>query len=296
MFTGKTNTAEFAQSATSENRLGPDTANPWDRTLTPGGSSGGAAVSVAGGMSTVALGSDGGGSVRIPAAFTGLVGLKPSAGLCRDENGFVTMADFSSPGPLARSVDDVRRVLTVLADTPFSRARPQPPLRVAWCPRPEGRPVASAIADAVSRAACGCCRRPATEVEEVELPFDGWQELFGPFVLDTEQRCRGSPAGRPTRTSSHRTCVTTLQAARRRADADGGLPRGCTAGVPPARGSLLRLRGHRGDADHRRATVSHRLAAAQRGGRADRWSVGAVPVHRAVQRGRRARAVAPVRR
>jgi Asp-tRNA(Asn)/Glu-tRNA(Gln) amidotransferase A subunit family amidase len=222
LFTGKTNTAEFAQSATCENRLGPDTVNPWDHRLTPGGSSGGAAVSVAGGMSTVALGTDGGGSLRIPAEFTGLVGMKPSRGLCRDEGGFVTMADFSSPGPLAHSVDDVRRVLTVLADTPFSRTRERPPLRVGWCARPEGRPVAAPIADAVARGV-RMLQEIGHRVEEVELPFDGWQELFRPFVLETENRCRGQLL------TSHAAELTTymeatLRAARRRAERDSSLP------------------------------------------------------------------------
>ena len=113
---GKTNMAEFGQSATTDNRLGPDTANPWDITLTPGGSSGGAAASVASGSVVAALAADGGGSIRIPAAFTGLVGLKPGRGRVIDEGGFSAMSDFISAGPMAWRVDDVRRVFGVLAD------------------------------------------------------------------------------------------------------------------------------------------------------------------------------------
>ena len=75
---GKTNTAEFGQSATTDNRLGDDCRNPWDPMRTPGGSSGGAAATVAAALATVAVGADGGGSIRIPAAFTGLFGLKPT--------------------------------------------------------------------------------------------------------------------------------------------------------------------------------------------------------------------------
>lgn len=89
VFVGKTHTAEFGQSATSENRLGPPPVNPWDVGRTPGGSSGGAAgMQVVAGVATVALGADGGGSIRIPAAFTGLVGVKPTYGLCKNEDGF----------------------------------------------------------------------------------------------------------------------------------------------------------------------------------------------------------------
>jgi len=80
VFTGKTNTAEFGQSATSDNRLGPEASNPWDVTRTLGGSSGGAAASVAAGLASVALAADGGGSIRIPASFTGLLGFKPFIG------------------------------------------------------------------------------------------------------------------------------------------------------------------------------------------------------------------------
>ena len=101
VFTGRTNTAEFGQSATTENLFFADVCNPWDTARTTGGSSGGAAASVLTGMSSIALGADGGGSVRIPAAFAGLVGLKPSYGLCPNERGLAAMSDFICPGPLA---------------------------------------------------------------------------------------------------------------------------------------------------------------------------------------------------
>ena len=223
LFTGKTNTPEFAQSATCENRLGPDTANPWDQRRTPGGSSGGAAVSVAAGMATVALGSDGGGSLRIPAAFTGLVGMKPSTGVCPDEGGFVSMADFSTPGPLARSVDDVRRVLGILADTPFGRGRVPRTLRIGWCARPEGRPVAMEVSRGTA-GAVAVLEAMGHHVDEVEVPVRGWYDIFGPFVLDTEHRSRGHLL------ESHASELTsyernTLEAARRQAQRNRGLPR-----------------------------------------------------------------------
>jgi aspartyl-tRNA(Asn)/glutamyl-tRNA(Gln) amidotransferase subunit A len=190
IFTGKTNTAEFGQSATTENRLGPPTANPWDLRRTPGGSSGGAAASVAAGLSTVAIGSDGGGSIRIPAAFTGLFGIKPGVGVCADEEGFRAMTPFASPGPLAWRVADARAVLEVLAEHRLPVGQTPPRLRIGWCPRPEGRPVDEGVAAAVARAV-SCLEALGHEVHETDLPVAGWAEIFGPLVLADEHRERG---------------------------------------------------------------------------------------------------------
>ena len=112
---GKTNVSEFCQSATTDNLLGPDTANPFDPHRTAGGSSGGAAASVASGTCTLGLGSDGGGSIRIPASFCGLVGFKPTYGSIDDEGGFRAFSPFISVGPLARSVADARCLHAVLS-------------------------------------------------------------------------------------------------------------------------------------------------------------------------------------
>ena len=190
VFIGKTHTAEFGQSATSENHLGEPARNPWDLDRTPGGSSGGAAASVAAGLATLALGADGGGSIRIPAAFSGLVGIKPTYGLCRNEGGFRGMSDFVCPGPLAWRVADARDMLAVLADTPFPRRALERPLRIAWCPRPEGRPVDPALLAVVAQAV-GRLSGMGHSVEEVALPLAGWNEAFGPLVLDEEIRERG---------------------------------------------------------------------------------------------------------
>ncbi len=190
VFTGKTNTAEFGQSATTDNLLGPDTANPWDVTRTPGGSSGGAAASVAAGLSTVAVGSDGGGSIRIPAAFTGLFGLKPGAGVVPDEKGFRAMTDFVSAGPLTNCVADARTMLGVLADTTYQQNLPPAGLRIAYCANPEGRPVDPEVAASVA----GAARHLADlghEVIEVDLPIHDWNDVFGPLVLEDEHRERG---------------------------------------------------------------------------------------------------------
>lgn len=190
VFVGKTNTAEFGQSATTDNLLGPDTANPWDTARTPGGSSGGAAASVAAGLTTVAVGSDGGGSVRIPAAFTGVYGIKPSPGLCPDEKGFRAMTDFVSPGPLTRSVADARVTLGVLADRAYHRTEPPRGLRIGYSPRPEGRPVDPDVVKAVDHAA-RALEMLGHHVIETNLPLSGWPDVFGPLVLDDEHRERG---------------------------------------------------------------------------------------------------------
>ena len=190
MFTGKTNTAEFGQSATSDNRLGPEACNPWDTTRTLGGSSGGAAVSVAAGLASVALAADGGGSIRIPASFTGLLGFKPTYGLCPDEGGLPAMSDFVCPGPLARCVADARAFMGALLGRGMSRGSVGKGLRVAWCPRPEGRPVDPRVAAAVG-AAVASLETLGHEVVETVLPLEGWNQAFGPLVLAEERRERG---------------------------------------------------------------------------------------------------------
>jgi aspartyl-tRNA(Asn)/glutamyl-tRNA(Gln) amidotransferase subunit A len=190
VFLGKTNTAEFGQSATTDNLLGPDTGNPWDPTRTPGGSSGGAAASVAGGLATIAVGSDGGGSIRIPAAFTGTFGLKPSPGVVADEKGFRAMTDFVSAGPMTTTVADSRELLSVLSGRTAQRAEVPRGLRIAYCPRPEGRPVESGVALAVERAA-EAFSGLGHQVSSVDLPVGGWNDVFGPLVLDDEHRERG---------------------------------------------------------------------------------------------------------
>jgi len=190
VFVGKTNTAEFGQSATTDNRLGDDCRNPWNLRCTPGGSSGGAAASVAAGIVTAALGADGGGSLRIPAAFTGLVGVKPTFGACRDEGGFPAMSGFCCPGPLAWRVADARVMLSVLAERDFMRRDVKGRLRVAWCPRPEGRPVDPDLAVVVA-AATQRLAALGHEVEETHVPLAGWNEVFAPLVLEEEGRLRG---------------------------------------------------------------------------------------------------------
>ncbi|MGH7393293.1 MAG: amidase [Candidatus Rokuibacteriota bacterium] len=112
---GKTNTSEFGHKAVTDNPLFGATRNPWNLELTPGGSSGGAAAAVAAGLGPIALGTDGGGSLRIPASFCGVFGFKPSRGRVPDHPGFPGWDLLSSTGPLARTVRDAALVLDVVA-------------------------------------------------------------------------------------------------------------------------------------------------------------------------------------
>lgn len=108
---GKTNAPEFGLPSYTESLVAPPARNPWDPRLGAGGSSGGAAVAVASGMLPFAPGSDGGGSIRIPAAACGLVGVKPSRGRVPAGSGFDSLGGFVVDGPLARTVADAALML-----------------------------------------------------------------------------------------------------------------------------------------------------------------------------------------
>jgi Asp-tRNA(Asn)/Glu-tRNA(Gln) amidotransferase A subunit family amidase len=112
---GKTNNPEFCYRGVTDNELFGETRNPRDPTRTCGGSSGGAAVSVASGVVPIAVGTDGGGSIRIPSAFCGTYGLKPTFGLVPKLPGFRGWPTLSVTGPIAASVRDLRLALAVMA-------------------------------------------------------------------------------------------------------------------------------------------------------------------------------------
>ena len=205
---GTTTLPEYGILPTSEARIFGATRNPWDLERTPGGSSGGAAAAVASGMVPVAHGNDGGGSIRIPAACCGLVGLKPSRGRI---SAAPELGDSSLgiDGVLTRTVADTAAILDVLAGyepgdatwapppaEPFAlsarrwptlRSRLGPPdgpggLRIAATtlpPAPDAV-VDPACAQAVSDAA-ELLRSLGHEVEEVDPPWqaEGLRELFG---------------------------------------------------------------------------------------------------------------------
>jgi len=123
---GKTNAPEFGLPSYTESLVAAPAVTPYDVSRGAGGSSGGAAVAVAAGLLPVAPGSDGGGSIRIPAAATGLVGLKPSRGRIPSGAGFLSLAGLVSTGPLARTVADAALLLDALVegDYPYATAAP----------------------------------------------------------------------------------------------------------------------------------------------------------------------------
>lgn len=139
---GKTNVPEFGFPSYSENQLPQGFArNPWDLGRDPGGSSSGAAAAVAARMLPFAPGNDAGGSVRIPAAATGLVGLKPSRGRVPGESGIAALAGLAVGGPLARTVGDAALLLDGM-----TRGRDRYALRA---PSPAGMPSSGSFVDAL---------------------------------------------------------------------------------------------------------------------------------------------------
>ncbi len=115
IFLGKTNTSEFGLAAQTVNRVSPTTANPWNLERTAGGSSGGAAAACAAGFGPLHHGTDGGGSVRVPAAYCGVVGFKPTGRRIPRRQRGAGMSQVSTDGVLARSVADAAMMLEVMA-------------------------------------------------------------------------------------------------------------------------------------------------------------------------------------
>jgi amidase len=127
---GKTATPEFGSPCYTEPEGRPPSVTPWDRTRMAGGSSGGAAAAVAAGLVAVAQGSDGGGSIRIPASCCGIFGLKPTRGRISGHPMYGDPVGFGTAGPLARTVRDAAAMLDVLA----GRRAGDP----SWAPPPVG--------------------------------------------------------------------------------------------------------------------------------------------------------------
>ena len=179
---GKTNLPEFALQGVTDNLLHGATRNPWDLSLTPGGSSGGAAAAVASGCGPLALATDGGGSTRRPASHTGLVGFKPSAGLIARGGGLPEIfLDYEVPGILGRHVADVYSLAGVLAEQGLADAVAQP-VRILYVPRFADHPVDAGIAQRVNEAArqlasLGHTVEEAPPADWAEEVNDAWPAL-----------------------------------------------------------------------------------------------------------------------
>ncbi|HEY7486225.1 MAG TPA: amidase family protein [Streptosporangiaceae bacterium] len=180
---GKTTTSEHGWSASTVSKVAAPTRNPWGRDRSAGGSSGGSAAAVAAGLCSAALGTDGSGSIRIPAAFCGVVGFKPSFGripyvpACADR--------LAHLGPLTRSVDDAAELAAILArphrDDPDSGlAPPVPPrapesLRIGWIEFPGTSAEVRDVTERVWSVLTGLGHRP----ERIEVPFpDPYEPLI----------------------------------------------------------------------------------------------------------------------
>jgi Asp-tRNA(Asn)/Glu-tRNA(Gln) amidotransferase A subunit family amidase len=154
---GKTNAAEMAMDYTADNPVFGRTNHPFDESLTPGGSSGGEAVAIATHMSPGGIGSDLAGSIRIPAHFCGIAGLKPTTGRVPGELQFPPSTGPYSLGavigPMARTVADLRILFRVLSNEHRDLAPPLKGLRVAWYTNDGVAPVTEATFRAVSKAA-----------------------------------------------------------------------------------------------------------------------------------------------
>ena len=188
---GKTNAPEFGYTAISKNLLFGATRNPWDLERTPGGSSGGTSAAIAGGVLALGTASDGGGSVRLPATFTGCFGLKPSYGRIPSESHALwTMDDTAVHGPLTRTVEDATIHLdaTVGAHPLDPNSLPHPGvryrdlledlpkgLRIGYSPDLGYAVVQSDIADVVYEAA---------------RVFEGMGHEFRDLVTETPQLAR----------------------------------------------------------------------------------------------------------
>jgi len=190
---GKTNTPEFAAGGNTWNDVFGRTRNPWDPTRSAGGSTGGGAVGLATGMIALAEGTDLGGSLRIPASFCGVVGLRPSPGLVPTYPGDYAWDTLQVSGPMARSAEDVALMLQAIAGpsphTPLRqrvagrdfvgavRAGPRRPLRLAYCPDIAGIGIDPGI-EAVCRAAAVGLEGQGVSVEVIELDLSAGRAAF----------------------------------------------------------------------------------------------------------------------
>ncbi|NMY87044.1 amidase [Pseudomonas sp. WS 5411] len=163
---GKTLTHEFAYGPTGDRSLQGAARNPWDARCITGGSSAGSAAAVASGMVPLALGTDTGGSIRIPSALCGTVGFKPSFACVPVDGVFPLSSSLDHVGPIANHVEDARLLFEVLAGRAGTPATNPQPLRVGWMTCPSFGPVDADVHQQIYGAA---------------------QQLFGDALQETDE-------------------------------------------------------------------------------------------------------------
>ena len=174
---GKTRTHEFAYGVRT-----PGTVNPWDEARIAGGSSGGSAAAVAAGLVDYAVGTDTAGSIRIPSACCGVVGLKPTYGTVPATGVFPLSWSCDHVGPIASGVAEAALLLEALSGVPARPPAPPAPLRLGRLVGPELALVDPAVREVID----GCCarlERDGARIDEVELPLGAARSAVGAMVL-----------------------------------------------------------------------------------------------------------------
>ena len=193
---GKTNCPEFAAGGNTFNEVFGRTRNPWDPSKSAGGSTGGGAAALASGMIALAEGTDLGGSLRIPASFCGVVGLRPSAGLVPTHPSDWVWDTLQVSGPMARTVEDVALMLQAVAGPSEFSPLAQPAvgrdfvgavargaargLRIAYCPDIAGIGIEGSIEQSCLQAALGLSDMGAS-VEIIDLDLSEGRQQFLPL-------------------------------------------------------------------------------------------------------------------
>jgi len=198
---GRLNMDEFAMGSSTENSAFRVTANPWDLTRVPGGSSGGPAAAVAAGETILALGSDTGGSIRQPASFCGVVGLKPTYGLVSRYGLIAFASSLDQIGPFARTVEDAALLLGAIAghdpldstscqiEVPDYRAelaRRRGPWKLGVPKEYFSAGLDSEVGDAI-RAAIEFYRAAGSEIREVSLPVAAEYAVSVYYIIATAE-------------------------------------------------------------------------------------------------------------
>lgn len=212
---GKTNTPEFGLHGTTEEGLFGPTRNPWNRDHSPGGSSAAAAAALAARLCPLAEGSDGGGSIRGPAACCGVVGIKPARGRVPvAPTAGEAWAGLATSGPMARTVADCAHALDVMAGPALADPYPTPlpdrsfasavdeevgPLRIAWTATHPTAAVAPEVATAVARAAEALRERGHRLVEG----FPDTAGMWAPFLTIIDAHTAAIEVPDPTRLLPH---------------------------------------------------------------------------------------------